>query len=94
MEFALGINRIVIHTSVHQPVDRAPGLSLGGYGQFFNRLESWAGQAGRRSAPSRCSHLLQQGQAVADVAYFYGEEAPVCSAMRRSATCRAAMGLI
>ena len=78
MEFALGINRIVIHTSVHQPVDRAPGLSLGGYGQFFNRLESWAGQAkGWVSYIARCSHLLQQGQAVADVAYFYGEEAPI-----------------
>ena len=78
MEFALGINRVVIHTSVHQPVEKAPGLSLGGYGQFFTRLESWAGQAkGWVSYIARCSHLLQQGQAVADVAYFYGEEAPI-----------------
>jgi hypothetical protein len=78
MEFALGVNRIVIHTSVHQPMDRPPGLSLGGYGQFFNRLESWAGQAGgwiRYIA--RCSQMLQQGRYVADVAYFYGEEAPI-----------------
>jgi len=78
MEFALGVNRVVIHTSVHQPVEKAPGLSLGGYGQFFTRLESWAGQAkGWVSYIARCSHLLQQGQAVADVAYFYGEEAPI-----------------
>lgn len=78
MEFALGVNRVVIHTSVHQPVDRPPGLSLGGYGQFFTRLESWAEQAkGWITYIARCSYLLQQGQAVADVAYFYGEEAPI-----------------
>jgi len=78
MEFALGINRVVIHTSVHQPGEKAPGLSLGGFGQFFTRLESWAGQAkGWVSYIARCSYLLQQGQAVADVAYFYGEEAPI-----------------
>src|SRR5581483_6004199 len=42
------------------------------------RLESWAGQAKSWvSYIARCSHLLQQGQAVADIAYFYGEEAPV-----------------
>jgi hypothetical protein len=78
MEFARGVNRIVIHTSVHQPVDRPPGLSLFGYGQFFNRLETWAGDA----KPwidylARCSYLLQQGRFVADVAYFYGQEAPI-----------------
>jgi len=78
MEFVLGVNRVVIHTSVHQPVEKAPGLSLGGFGQFFTRLESWAGQAkGWVSYIARCSHLLQQGRAVADVAYFYGEEAPI-----------------
>ena len=78
LEFALGVNRMVIHTSVHQPVDHAPGLSLFQYGQFFNRLESWAEEAGPWiSYISRCSYLLQQGQPVADVAYFYGQEAPV-----------------
>jgi hypothetical protein len=78
LEFALGVNRVVIHTSVHQPVDRPPGLSLFQYGQFFDRLESWADEA----RPwiqyiARCSYLLQQGQPIADVAYFYGQEAPI-----------------
>ena len=78
MEFVRGVNRVVIHTSVHQPVERPPGLSLNGYGQFFNRLETWADQAGAwMTYIARCSFLLQQGRAVADVAYFYGEEAPV-----------------
>lgn len=78
-EFALGVNRPVIHTSVHQPVDdKQPGLALAIFGQYFNRHESWAGMA----RPwidyiSRSSFLLQQGRAQADVAYFPGEEAPL-----------------
>lgn len=79
LEFAHGINRPVIHTSVHQPLDdKKPGMSLMIFGQFFNRHESWAEMA----KPwvdyiARNSFLLQQGRNVADVAYFYGEEAPV-----------------
>ena len=79
MEFALGVNRPVIHTSVHQPLtDKAPGFSLFIFGQYFNRLETW----GEQARPwvdymARSSYLLQQGRNVADVAYFYGEEAPL-----------------
>ena len=78
LEFASGINRLVIHTSVHQPLDdKQPGMSLRHIGQFFNRHETWASMA----RPwidyiARSSYLLQQGRFAADVAYFYGEEAP------------------
>ena len=78
LEFALGVNRPVIHTSVHQPLDRPPGLSLLVFGQSFNRLDTWAEQAGPWvSYIARSAYLLQQGRYVADVAYFYGEEAPL-----------------
>jgi alpha-L-rhamnosidase len=79
LEFAQGINRPVIHTSVHQPVDdKKPGLSLLIFGQHFNRHETWAESA----KPwidyiSRSAHLLQQGRAHAEVAYFHGEDAPL-----------------
>ncbi|MET0179643.1 MAG: glycosyl hydrolase, partial [Novosphingobium sp.] len=79
LEFAYGINRPVIHTSVHQPVDdKQPGLSLMIFGQYFNRHETWAEMA----RPwidyiARTSFMLQQGRDVADVAYFYGEEQPL-----------------
>lgn len=78
LEFAHGINRPVIHTSVHQPTEQAPGLSLLIFGQFFNRHESWAEMA----RPwidyiARSAFLLQQGRNVADIAYFYGEESPL-----------------
>lgn len=79
LEFALGVNRPVIHTSVHQPVDdKQPGLSLAIFGQYFNRHESWAGMARPWvDYMARSSYLLQQGRAQADVAYFFGEEAPL-----------------
>jgi len=78
-EFASGVNRPVIHTAVHQPLDdRQPGMSLHIFGQFFTRHETWAEMA----RPwidyiARSSFLLQQGRNVADVAYFYGEEPPI-----------------
>ncbi|UCG26653.1 MAG: discoidin domain-containing protein [Bacteroidales bacterium] len=76
MELANGLNRFVIHTSVHQPVnDKIPGLGLGPFGQWFTRHETWAEQA----KPwidylARSSFMLQQGKFVADIVYFYGED--------------------
>lgn len=82
LEFAAGVNRPVIHTSVHQPEDtRLPGLSLGIFGQYFNRHDSWAEMA----RPwvdyiARSSFLLQQGRFGADIAVFNGEDTPVTTA--------------
>jgi alpha-L-rhamnosidase/Glycosyl hydrolases family 2, sugar binding domain len=79
-DFARGINRIVFHTSDHQPfVDDAhkPGMTLGPYGQDYTRNITWAEQAvAWNTYLARCSFLLQQGKPVSDVAYFYGEDAP------------------
>ncbi len=79
LEFALGVNRIVIHSSVHQPEERKPGIAMI-VGQYFNRHETWAPQA----KPwidyiARSSYLLQQGTPVKDIAYFYGEDGPITS---------------
>lgn len=79
LEFASGVNRPVVHTSVHQPLDdKVPGLSLAIFGQFFNRHEAWAELARPWvDYMARSSLLLQAGRNVADVAYFYGEEGPL-----------------
>ena len=79
LEFVLGVNRPVIHTSVHQPSDdHVPGLSLGSVGQYFNRHETWADMADAWvSYMARSSFLLQQGRGLSDIAYFYGEETPI-----------------
>jgi len=75
-EMLAGVNRFVIHESAHQPlIGKAPGLTLGPFGQWFNRNETWAEQA----RPwidylARSSYLLQQGRFGADVIYFYGED--------------------
>ena len=74
-ELASGLNRFIIHTSVHQPLDdKKPGLSLGPFGQWFTRHETWAEQA----KPwidylARSSYMLQQGKPVVDILYYYGE---------------------
>jgi hypothetical protein len=78
LEFVLGVNRILVHSSVHQAIEKAPGITLGPVGQYFNRHETWAEQAGPwMSYLARSSYMLQQGRFAADVAYFYGEEAPL-----------------
>jgi hypothetical protein len=79
-ELAMGLNRFVIHTSVHQPlVDKGPGLGLGPFGQWFTRNETWsdAGAKAWVDYLSRSSYLLQQGRFVADIAYYYGEDSNV-----------------
>ncbi|HEV7347318.1 glycosyl hydrolase [Telluribacter sp.] len=75
-ELASGVNRFVIHTSVHQPVDdKLPGLTLGPVGQWFNRHDTWANQAKAwTNYLARSSYMLQQGRFVADIVYYYGED--------------------
>ncbi len=76
MELASGLNRFVIHTSVHQPLDdKMPGFSLGPFGQYFGRQETWSGAGAKAWIDylARSSYLLQQGQNVADILYLYGE---------------------
>jgi hypothetical protein len=76
MELANGLNRFVIHTSVHQPVnDKIPGLGLGPFGQWFTRHETWAEQASPwLTYLARSSYMLQQGKFISDILYFYGED--------------------
>ncbi|WP_321373096.1 glycosyl hydrolase [uncultured Draconibacterium sp.] len=73
---ACGLNRFVIHTSVHQPLmDKAPGMSLGPFGQWFTRNETWAEQATAwTSYLARSCYMLQQGKYVADIVWYYGED--------------------
>ena len=72
---AQGINRLIFHTSAHQPLDTKPGNTM--VGTHINRNITWAEQA----APfmtylARSSFLLQQGKPVADLLYLLDEGAP------------------
>jgi hypothetical protein len=78
-ELADGLNLFVIHTSAHQPlVDKPPGLTLGPFGQWFTRNETWAEDAGPWiKYLARSSYMLQQGHFVADVVYYYGQDSNI-----------------
>ncbi len=78
-ELAMGLNRFVIHTSVHQPSnDKIPGLGLGPYGQWFTRHETWAELAKVwTDYLSRSCYMLQQGKFIADILYYYGEDSNI-----------------
>ncbi|HET8826107.1 MAG TPA: glycosyl hydrolase, partial [Terriglobales bacterium] len=87
-ELLNGINRFVIHESAHQPiaVGKAPGLTLGPFGQWFNRNETWAEQAGSWvNYLARSSYMLQQGHFAADLVYFYGEDSNLTAIFHSSA---------
>ena len=72
---ANGLNQFVIHCSPHQPADdKKPGLSLGPFGQWFTRHETWAEEAKPwMDYLTRSSYLLRQGVFAADFAILYNE---------------------
>ena len=71
--WARGLNQAVIHKYTHQPTEDKPGLQ--DY-DIFNRHFSWWPLAdGFLGYIGRCQNLLQQGDFVADAAYFVGEGA-------------------
>jgi hypothetical protein len=73
--FAQGVNRIVFHSSAHQPLDTKPGNTM--VGTHFNRNITWAEQAKPFvTYLSRISYMLQQGLFAADFAYLLNEGAP------------------
>lgn len=73
--FAQGINRIVFHTSAHQPLDTKPGNTM--VGTHINRNITWAETARPfMNYLARNSYMLQRGLPVADLAYLLNEGAP------------------
>mgnify|MGYP000846724799 CR=1 FL=1 len=74
LEFASGLNRIVIHESAHQAVETVPGITMSAIGTWFNRHITWADQAKAWvDYLARTSYMMQQGRNVADIAWYYGE---------------------
>ena len=82
--FCAGLNSGVFHTFAHNPPEAGkPGY---GYhaGEHFNVNSTWWEQSGPMlEYMSRCSHMLRQGQFVADVCFYYGDQAPGLVPARR-----------
>lgn len=76
--FALGINKMVMHVFTHNPwMNRKPGMTLDGVGLYFQRDQTWFKQSKAWiDYLARCQALLQMGKPVVDIAVFTGEELP------------------
>jgi hypothetical protein len=78
-KFCEGLNRMILHCSVHQPYDNMmPGLTHQKWGDHFDRFNTWWNfSGGWIDYLTRSQFLLQQGRFVADVVYWVGEGAPL-----------------
>lgn len=75
--YCSGINQMILHSYVHQPVDKMPGLTLGQHGSHFNRNNPWWQYAkGWIDYQSRVQYVLQKGKISADILYFMGDQLP------------------
>ncbi len=76
--FALGINKMVLHVFTHNPwMNKKPGMTLDGVGLYFQRDQTWFKQSKAWiDYLARCQALLQMGKPVVDIAVFTGEEMP------------------
>ncbi|MDR0538735.1 MAG: glycosyl hydrolase [Tannerellaceae bacterium] len=77
--FCTGINKFVYHTFAHHSFDDkyVPGMTMGSYGVHWDRGQTWwTMSTAYHRYITRCSHLLRQGRAVADILYLNIEGAP------------------
>ena len=75
--FTEGINNTLLHVYISQPQDTLLPGNTAWFSVEFNRLNTWFFDMDVfLKYMKRCNMMLQQGQYVADVAYFIGEDAP------------------
>ncbi|MCW1883147.1 glycosyl hydrolase [Luteolibacter flavescens] len=83
--FCEGVNHIVFHVNLAQPDERRPGISAW-FGTEFNRNNTWFDKsASWTKYLQRCHTMLKQGNYVADVAYYIGEDVPKFTFERKPA---------
>ena len=82
--FCDGLNRMTFHTFAHTPPQGGVPGNMYHAGEHFNVNATWWPKAEPMLAYfSRCCYLLQQGLPVADVCFYYGDDAPNLVATRR-----------
>jgi hypothetical protein len=81
--FTEGINNTLLHLYIEQPYDdKLPGVNAP-FSNEFNRLNTWYYDMDLfTNYLKRCNFMLRQGNYVADVAYFIGEDAPKMTGIR------------
>jgi len=75
--FCSGINQIILHSYVHQPFDKAPGMTLGTYASHFNRNNPYWNQSSEwLNYQSRIQSVLQKGVIASNILYYIGDQLP------------------
>jgi hypothetical protein len=75
--FSEGLNRVTYHGYSHSPVeDEFPGPTYHAGVDMNPQVVWWSKASSFMDYLARCSFMLQQGLYVADVAYYYGDQAP------------------
>jgi len=75
--FCSGINQMIMHSYVHQPDERKPGMTLKHWGQTFNRHNTyWPHISDWIKYQSRLQYVLQNGRQVSDILFYVGDQLP------------------
>lgn len=75
--FCEGLNRITYHGYSHSPEEAGyPGRTYHAGVDMNPQVVWWSKTRPFMDYLARCCHMLQQGLFVADVAYYYGDQAP------------------
>lgn len=75
--FCEGLNRVTYHGFSHSPIDEGyPGRSYHAGVDMNPKVVWWSKVRPFMDYLARCSYMLQQGLYKADVAYYYGDQAP------------------
>ncbi len=75
--YCSGVNQLVLHSFVHQPFDKKPGLTLGKFGAHFNRNNpTWEFNQDWLTYQARVQYVLQKGEPVVDVIFYSGDQIP------------------
>jgi hypothetical protein len=75
--FCEGLNRVTYHGFSHSPLEAGfPGRTYHAGVDMNPQVVWWSKARSFMDYLGRCCHMLQQGLYVADVAYYYGDQAP------------------
>ena len=75
--YCSGINQMILHSYVHQPAEKKPGVTLMQFAAHFNRNNPWWEFAqGWMDYQSRIQYVLQKGEPVVDVIFYVGDKLP------------------
>ncbi len=72
--FSEGLNQMILHSYVHQPFDKIPGMTLDLFGKSFNRhIPWWHFSSSWFTYQRRIQYILQQGIQAKDILCFVGD---------------------